>query len=187
MSLESGINQAVATDDGGGSPPPQSPTTTYYQSVATNFLKEFEQLASLVPKLELSHPATSEFVRTHTNVPVAFLATTVASVEQEPDLQAVSRMDVALSRDRLQYWDAFRPVRDRVATFLDAIGFSLNTQRAYLTVDSLQMYEIAKGMARDPGSAHISAVVGNMKRDLKRKGSKKSSESSSSPPVVTAQ
>jgi hypothetical protein len=80
-------------------------------------MTELDQIAAIIPKLEAQHVSTVKFVRAHLNVPVEFLATVIAAVEQTPELQGVNKLDVSAARDTLQFIEAFRPVLDKVAAF----------------------------------------------------------------------
>jgi hypothetical protein len=82
----------------------------------------------------------------------------------------VKKLDVAAARDTLQFIDAFRPVLDKVLAFAKNLQYTLNSRKATLAVDSLQIYDIAKGLARDRRSATVEALVANMKRDLGKRG-----------------
>jgi hypothetical protein len=150
--------------------PQPTPTVTYYQQVAEQFMKSLDEIVQIIPKLEASHVATATFVRTHLNIPNEFLATAIASVEQHPTLQAVQKLDPATARDTLQYIEAFRPVLDKVTAFQRALWFTLGSRKALLAADALQIYDVAKGLSRDPGSADMASHVANLKRDLGRRG-----------------
>jgi hypothetical protein len=151
-------------------PAQQTPTVTFYQQVAERFMKSFDESVQIIPKLEGSHVSTATFVRSHLNVPVAFLATTISSVEQHETLQVVQKLDPITARDTLQYIEAFRPVLDKATAFERNLAFTLNSLKALLVADALQIYDVAKGLARDPASADMAAHVANMKRDLGRRG-----------------
>lgn len=153
--------------------PPTStatPTITFYKQLADEFMKELDEIAPIIPQLEAAHISTVNFVRSHLNVPIEFLATAIAAVEQTPALQAVNKLDVLAGRDTLQFIEAFRPVLDKVSAFTNALKFTIASRKASLAADSLQIYDIAKGLARDPGSAAIASVVANLKRDLGKRG-----------------
>jgi hypothetical protein len=154
----------------GSTPAPSTPTVTHYQQLAAEFTAQLVETAALVPKLEPSHVSTVNFVRAHMNIPTEFLATTVAAVEQTPELAAVKKLDVVEGRDTLQFIEAFRPVIDRVAALLRDLQYTVNSRKALLAADALQTYNIAKGLARDPNSGAVEALVANMKRDLGRSG-----------------
>src|SRR6185369_16505012 len=94
-----------------------TPTITHYQQIADDFSKALDQISQMIPNLEMQHPATVNFVRSHTNVPTEFLATAIAAVEQTPQLQNTGKLDVTAARDTLQFIDAFRPIHDKVTAF----------------------------------------------------------------------
>jgi len=168
---------AAATSTDGTADPanPPTPTVTYYQQLADTFLKSLDEIAATIPKLEATHAATAPFVRSHVNVRTEFLATAIAAVEQVPELQGVNKLDVTAARDTLQFIEAFRPVLDKVTAFTSSLKFTLASRKANLVADALQIYSIAKGVARDPGSADAASHVANLKRDLGRRGRAKGS------------
>lgn len=150
--------------------PTATPTITFYKQLADEFMRELDEIAPIIPQLEAAHISTVNFVRSHLNVPIKFLATAIAAVEQTPALQAVNKLDVLAGRDTLQFIEAFLPVLDKVSACTNALKFTISSRKASLAADSLQIYDIAKGLARDPGSAAIASVVANMKRDLGKRG-----------------
>jgi hypothetical protein len=160
-----------------------SPTITHYQQLADDFSKALDEIVAIIPKLEATHPATANFVRSHQNIPAEFLATAIATVEQAPELRSVNKLDTAAARDTLQFIEAFRPVLDKVTAFADSLKFTLASRKAVLTADALQIYDIAKGVARDPGAAHVASLVQNLSRDLGRRGRNKGSVAAAKPPA----
>lgn len=174
---ESNATAAAPSLDGMTTDPSTAPTPTitYYQQLADNFCKALDEIAQIIPKLQATHPATANFVRSHLNIPAPFLATAIAAVEQTPQLQSAGRLDVAAARDTLQFIDAFRPVHDKVTAFARSLKFTMALRKASLAADALQTYSIAKGVARDPGAAAVASLVGNLKRDLGRRGRAKGS------------
>jgi hypothetical protein len=147
-----------------------TPTITHYQQIAAEFMAALDQIALIIPKLEAVHVSTANLVRSRLNVPNEFLATVTAAVEQTPELQAVKKLDVNEARDTLQFLEAFRPVRDKVDAFAKNLKHTMDSRKATLATQSLQVYDIAKGVARDPNSATVASLVANMKRDLGRRG-----------------
>lgn len=164
---------AAATPPDGTTPPAvdtPTPTITHYQQIAAEFMAALDQIALIIPKLEAVHVSTANLVRSRLNVPNEFLATVTAAVEQTPELQAVKKLDVNEARDTLQFLEAFRPVRDKVDAFAKNLKHTMDSRKATLATQSLQVYDIAKGVARDPNSATVASLVANMKRDLGRRG-----------------
>jgi hypothetical protein len=156
---------ATATDA-----PDFGATVTHFLAMAQQFSDAMEQMFAMIPDLQEAHPTNVDFVRGHTTVPVPFLYSMVSLVEEQPDLQAVGKLSAASGRGRLQFMEAFRPVIDKLAVFVDKLRFTVNERRASLTTECLQMYAIIKALARDPGSAELGAYLAILKRDLNRQG-----------------
>src|SRR4051812_16784728 len=177
---------AAAAPPPDGTPDPTTtptPTITHYQQLADDFSKALDQIASIIPNLEIAHPATANFVRSHLNVPTAFLATAIAAVEQTPALQHIDKLDIATARDTLQFIEAFRPIQDRIVALASSVKFTMDSRKALLAADALQIYDIAKGIARDPGAAAVHSLVANLKRDLGRRGRTKGSDAAAKQPA----
>lgn len=179
------VNRAVTGDDAAAEPGTTS-ALTHYQQLAAEFCKQLDEIAATIPRLELTHASTAKFVRSHQNVPTEFLATAIAVVEQVPELLAANRLDIAAARDTLQFIEAFRPVADKVVSVAKSLSDTMAARKATLAADALQVYSIAKGLARDPNSAHIAALVANLKRDLGRRGRTKGSTNAAKvpPPIL---
>jgi hypothetical protein len=170
MSTQSRVSPAAvaaAVDD------TPTPTPTHYQQMANDFLKGLEELGISIPNLEVGHQDIRRFVRTHSGYPLAFLRTTVSAVEQSQDLQVVKRLDPVKGRDDLQFIDAFIPVLDAVSKLYKALRFTIDSRKANLAADCLQIMAIAGGLGRDPNSAVVAEHHATMRRDLGRRRRKK--------------
>jgi hypothetical protein len=145
-----------------------TPTTTHYQQLANDFSNALDALVTILPRLELKHESTVGFVRSHVNVSLEFLETVIAAVERTPTLTQLNKVDLVQARDTLQFLSAFRVIVDRIDEVSKALKFTMDSRKANLSADALQIYAIAKGVARDAGSADVAIHVQNMKRDLGR-------------------
>ncbi len=153
--------------------PAQTPTITHYQQIAANLAKAIDDMLALIPSFVEAHPDTTAFVRRHQNAPLQFIATAVAAVEANPELQRGS-FDATEARDALQFIDAFRPMADRLNAAAKNLTFSINSRKANAGTGALEVYAIAKRIALNPLSTTLSSHVGNLKRDLgKRSGGKR--------------
>jgi hypothetical protein len=152
--------------------PIPTPTVTHYQQVATQVSAALSEALSLIASFEAPHTSTAGFVRTHKTVPVEFISTAIAVVESTPELQSVKKFDVNEARDVLQFIEAFRPVVDLIDSLARDLKFTVDTRKAKVAADALQIYDIAKGVARDPNSASLQTHLLNLKRDLGRTRSK---------------
>jgi hypothetical protein len=183
MATNSNATAAAEPSDGNTTPTPtptpdQPPTLTVtrYQQLAATVIAALDEIEQIIPNLETAHTSTADFVRAYRNVPLKFLVTATSGVEQSAELQGVKKFDIAAARDTLQFMEAFGPVHDRVSAFEGKLQFTLGSRKASLGFESLQIYDIAKGLARDPNSAELEALVANMKRDLGRPGRPKTSQ-----------
>jgi hypothetical protein len=163
-------------------PATPSPTQTHYQQLAAQIIAALDDIAAKIPALEGKHVSTIDFVRTHQNVPLEFIETVTSAVELTPALSSTQKFDTAEARDALQFIQAFRPVFDLMNTLARDLKFTISSRRAKITADSLQMYAIAKGVARDPNTPEVGAHVANMRRDLARKKRPKTPEPTPAPP-----
>ena len=163
------VTGAVASDGSPDSTPPAAVAPTFYQAVIAERIKELWQLAAKVPNLEFGHPDDSNFVRTHRNVPIAGIENVVANIQQTPDLQAATRLDLAQAQDDLQLTQGYQPLIVEVRKLLSALTFTSSFRRARVTGNAQQSAAITKAMARMHGANHIAAVYETMKSALKRK------------------
>jgi hypothetical protein len=157
------VDVSTATDT-----PTLTPTVTYYQQVATQVSVALNQALSLITSFAAPHTSTTGFVRSHRSIPTEFIATAIAAVESTPELQSVKKFDVNEARDVLQFVDAFRPIVDLIDSLARDLRFTVDARKAKVAADALQIYDIAKGVARDPDSAPLQTHLQNMKRDLGR-------------------
>ena len=147
---------------------PITPTVTHYQQLGADFITALDQISTIIPQLEEAQLAVAKFTRGKLNIPERFCFTAIAAVEQLPDLQAVKRLDPIVGRDTLQFLEAFRTVRDKAGAFAKNLKFTFDSRKVALATEALQIYAVAKSLARDKRNPEILAHVENMKRDLAR-------------------
>lgn len=175
------IQKEGALEPTGGGVPLVTPTVTHYQEVAATFIAMFDQNVATIPHLQSKHASTKNFVLGHLNVPDKFITTAIDSVELNPELQNVNRLDVAAARDMLQYNEAMRLVRDRVKAFYDDLQYTMNSKKAHVVSGALQIYDVAQGLSRHPNSGPLTYVVSNLRQAFGSRGRKKKVESEPPP------
>jgi hypothetical protein len=158
----------------------QTPTITHYQQIAENLVKALDDMLALIPTFVEAHPDTTAFINRHQGVPLQFIATAVAAVEANPELQG-STFDATEARDALQFIDAFRPMADRLFAGARNLTFSINSRKANAGNGALDVYAIAKRVALNPLSTTVSSHVSNLKRDLGKRGRKKATPTPGTP------
>ena len=172
-------NESIQTATSGPAQPPvdttdpaatPTPTITHHQQLAMEFRKGFRELVKIVPNVLIPHPITKAFVDTHLNVAQPFMNEVIVSVENDPVLQAVDKVDANDGRDALQYSDAWSEIVKEVLQFGTNLGFTINFRLATFSVGARQVYAIAKVLARDTKSGVTAVHAANMKRALGRTG-----------------
>lgn len=180
------MSDTLATGvSGGAAELPPTPATTRYLELARQISGMLNEIAALIPAFEPKHRATAKFVQSFSRYPNDFIATVLAAVEADPQLQNVKKFDVVDARDTFQYMEAFRPLVDQLTVLRDNVKFSCDTRKARAVADGLQLYDIAKGLGRDPGSASVATLTEIMKRDLNRPGRRKKSKEVPQPQTTT--
>ena len=134
---------------------PDPPVLTRYQQIANEVFADLQAIRGKIPELELPNPETRKFVRSMRSVPRAFMDTTVGQVQQIPEYQAVNRLDIPNSQNSLQLIDGLGPLSDALRTLLTSVDHTIDVHYARVANSSLQMYQIAKGLARDFNAPHI--------------------------------
>jgi hypothetical protein len=148
-------------------------TPTANSQLADELMAILEQFESKMPHFEQKHPSTVPFVRAHRFVPTEFLGSTINAVAENAALQGTGKLDPAEGREVLQFLEAFAAVRQKLQTLSNAVTFTMEARRASLAASCLQVYTIAKGVVRDPGSADLVDHIGTMQHDLGRSRPKK--------------
>jgi hypothetical protein len=173
----------AAAADGTPAPDIPTPTVTHWEQIIANLSANIDAIEAQFPDFALPHPNTVNFVRRHQNIPLKAVATCTTGVAQIPALQATGKFDVQKNKDNLQFLDATDAFVDQVVRFATGLVYTRGTKRAESTADMLQMYAIAKGMARDSNSPEIAAFVGLLQRDIGRVRPKTRSKPSTPPPA----
>jgi hypothetical protein len=193
-------NQSIPSATNGSAGPPvdmtdpaatPTPTITHYQQLKMQFLTGFRELVKIIPNVQIPHPTTKGFVDTHLNVAKPFVDAVIVAVENDPALTAVDKLDTTDGRDAFQYGDAFKEIVTEVLQFGTNLGFTIDSRIAKVNNGALQMYSIAKALARDPNAGVTAVHAGNMKREFKRnagraRGKKKKAPASPTSPVTPA-
>src|SRR5258706_13232261 len=92
---------------------PQTPTVTHYEQVAAKLSLAIDEALALMPNFTQSHPLTKGFVQSQLSVSDAFIVSTIAAVEANPELQTVNKIDVTAAHDLLEPRHDFRPHREK--------------------------------------------------------------------------
>ncbi|HEV7424896.1 MAG TPA: hypothetical protein VGQ46_00915 [Thermoanaerobaculia bacterium] len=133
-------------------------------------------IIQLMPVWEPKHPETEQFVKRFSTFSDDVISSVIGAVESNPELASINKFNVNKARRGLQYLTAFRTIIDQTEEFLINFRFTYFSVKAREVADALQMYEIAKGIGRDPSSAGVAAHAKMIKRDLRRPRVKKATK-----------
>jgi hypothetical protein len=141
---------------------------TPYGESAAQFVAALNAAIALIPVFVPKHPETVKFVQRYISFSDKLITSTVAAVEDSPELQVFNKFDVRKARAAYQFNAAFKPTIDMVDQLSTNLKFTCQFLKAATVADCLQTLQIAKGIGRDPSSAGVAAHVRNMKRNLRR-------------------
>ena len=152
-------------------PTPQNPPVlTPYQQIANEVIADLQGIRAKIPELELPNPETQKFVRAMRGVPRPFMDSMVGQVQQIPEYQAVNRLDIPNSQNSLQLIDGLTPLSDALRTLQTSVDHTIGVHYARVANSSLQMLQIARGLARDFNAPHIATSVKILREKLGRAG-----------------
>jgi hypothetical protein len=151
-------------------PTPEPPTLTRYQQIATELYGDLQTIRGKLPELEAPHPETKKFVDAMRIIPRSFVDTMVGQVQQIPEYQSANRLDIQNAQNSLQLVDGLRPFSDALRTLLTVVDNTIDVNYARVANSALQVYQIAKGLARDLNAPHIATSVRILSEALGRAG-----------------
>ncbi len=151
----------------------QIPTLTHYVEMAADLMGAIDVFGAIIPKLDESETADAQQVRKNLNVPDVFCFTTINAAEQLPELETSKKLFADKNRNRLQYLEAFRPLKDKVDALSRRLKHGLRANKSALATDSLEIYRVAQALAKDTRNPALTAQVAAMKRDLAKKAATK--------------
>jgi hypothetical protein len=139
---------------------------TDHQRLADELSALFDQFVARLPYAETNaEPAAS--VYGYLSIPEEFRHTAIATVAESEALQALQRLQVDRAREVQQFRDAFLPLARKMIAAGEALEFTIDVKMSRLNRGALQIYGVAKELARDQGDLEI--WVAEMREHLKRR------------------
>ena len=140
--------------------------------MAVEIVKILDLIAARL-ELQTPHPATASKVRGGRTVPREFVVSLLAAAERRPDSE-LGRFDTARAREVLESGDALRVLSERTAMFLASLKYTYEARWAEVAADALTAFAAASIIAsRNPRLTELAAEVENLRKQLRRKGTKK--------------
>jgi hypothetical protein len=143
-----------------------SPALTAYEQLVANLNNAIDALVAQIPEFQVPHPTTTQFVRTHQNVPLEFIGGAIAAVTDSPSLQASNTLDVDKAREAVQFIGAFQPLFEKVTLLAQNLKFTIGERKAQVSVKAQMVYGVAKQLGRVPENIGVMGHVKLMKEHL---------------------
>jgi hypothetical protein len=152
--------------------PSAIPAVLSSDQMAVEIAKILDRIAARLD-LQTPHPSTASRVRGGRTVPREFVLSLLAAAERRPDLP-LARFDTARAREVLESGDALRMLSERTAMFLASLKYTHEARWAEVAADALEAFSTASIIAsRNPRLTELAAEVENLRKQLRRKGTKK--------------
>jgi len=143
--------------------------------MAVEIVKVLDLIAARL-ELQTPHPSTASKVRGGRTVPRDFVVSLLASAERRPG-SPLARFDTARAREVLESGDALRVLSERTAMFLASLKYTYEARWAEVAADALEAFSTASIIAsKNPRLTELAAEVENLRKLLRRKGTKKKKE-----------
>ena len=163
-----------------GANDPRSAPTLLDESAA-QFMAGLSDLSKQVPGLVRRNPEAERIVRKYRSFNRAAIASAIAAVEANPELDGAKTFNFERARAAVQY-EAYKPAINDIRNLAEDMQFSYDYVTALALEDSLQIYANAKAFGRAAASAKVAAHANNIKRDLRRPpGSRKKKAAKATP------
>ncbi len=148
------------------------PAVRPVDQMAMEIIKVLDLIAARL-ELQTPHPSTASKVRGGRTVPREFVVSLLAVAERRPD-SPLARFDTARARDVVDSGDALRVLSERTAMFLASLKYTHEARWAEVAADALTAFSMASIIAsRNPRLTELAAEVENLRKQLRRKGTKK--------------
>jgi hypothetical protein len=152
---------------------PEAPATVSpIQALVTELLVDLEAIRAKIPRFQHPHPKTRKLVRTFRSVPRQFVVQMNDSVHLSEELQAFKTYDPVEGAAALDFVDNFKVFRSQLASFLEAVNFTMEVRFAEVAEKGLRTYQIAKAFRRAPRTS-LGPHLTRMREALNRAGGKR--------------
>jgi hypothetical protein len=150
-------------------------TPTNHQKLADELDALFDQFIARLPYHEQS-VESPQTVYGYLSIPEEFRHTAIATVVESEILQSVQRLQVDQAREVQQFSEAFLPLARKMIAAGEALEYTIDVKLSRLNAGALQIYTIAKELARDRAGADLGEWIAEMKRHLKRRTRRRRAE-----------
>ena len=141
-----------------GPGPLVTPSPTLYGELATQLIADMDRFAASVPGFD-DETVTADFVQSKKNISPPFVLRAIGALFGHVELQNVRSINSEAVRDDEQYVNAMLMVEQKLATVTKRVRFTRQIREARLARYALQIYGIAKELARDRETSTLKTLV----------------------------
>jgi hypothetical protein len=162
------------------------PTMTQHDEVAGLVVTTVNEVVAKIPFMLTPNPAARTFLRSHKNVPPAFIETIADEVSAHQQIHALQTIDVDAARHAVQYAAAFSRVARLFTDLGRAMQFSIDSMVANIAADALDAYAVLKALAETAGNEDLMEPVVKLRKKLGRVPVKPRVKKEEEPPTPPA-
>lgn len=141
-----------------------------FERFAKEIIADLDAVSAKIETLERWEFESEDAMRAYVNVPETFLHSTVALVQDTPTLRELNRLDVADGRETLEYLAAFASVYNRTDALRTRVKLNMKSRKTRLAAQAMQIYALAKTLARDGKNPGLAAHLEVLAHDLGPRG-----------------
>ena len=161
--------------------------TSPHAEAAKALLEKIRALRAEFPRFVLEDPDQSKKLAPNTALPDDFVESASVGVDALPRLEAAAGANGTAMRDAFAFALAYDPAVAELEAFTRAAAHTVRVQRATAGAAALDVYAIARRLAKRKDGLELLPYVQNMRDKLGRSGKtrKTTSETAPAPPATT--
>lgn len=136
--------------------------------LAQKLLENLVNMESLVPDLATRDARDVKRVAARAKFAHELILPTISTVTNDQEFSGRKLFDTDRGRLSLQYRDELKPIVRRMAAFIAALDFTIDSKLADAGGEALQTYEWAKRASVLPGGGSLQPYVEEMTRVIKK-------------------
>ncbi len=146
---------------------PPTLTVTRYEKLAEAMMAEITATANQIPGYLDDLSGIGKRIRK--SVPPSVIFMVVTAVEASPELAGVNQLDTVETRDTLQFSEAFRPAVAHILGVAKRLELIMDVREAKAGRNALNVYSIARRVARNPNNTRVAVNVEAIRAELRRR------------------
>jgi hypothetical protein len=162
-----------------------NPISAPYAEAAQALINKIRALRDEIPRFSEPRDGQREVLGAKARVTDESLQAASVAVGRSTRLEIAAGTDAASLRDSFAFVLAFREVAREFAAMTRAVENTINIERSRAGASALDIYAIARRLAKHDDGAELVPFVDAMRKSLKTKQPRKTNSTSDSAPALT--